>query len=250
LNELVRYETQGPVATIFLNRPEKLNAINWEMVQLLESSWRQAGEDDDVRCVVLTGEGRAFSVGDDVNQAWTGVQFAALMERFHDQPEEPESRLAYEFPKPVIAAINGYCLGGAMELALWADILIASESAVFATNFIEHGLTAGAVTYERLHQLVGASTASLMLLTGVKIDAAHAERIGLVSQVVAPDQLRTTAAALAERISSFSPTAIASLRAGLRLVMRGRLDDQREIIAHANSALAAIFGATTTSPTS
>jgi enoyl-CoA hydratase/carnithine racemase len=243
MSDVIRYEVEDQVATIVLNRPEKLNAVNWEMVTLLGEAWDNAANDDDVHCVVLTGEGRAFSVGDDINQAWTGEQMDQLMKRFRDTPEEPESRIPYEFAKPIIAAINGYCFGGAIELALWADIVIASDTAVFAANFVEHGLTAGPVTYSRLPRLVGPSSAALMLLTGAKIDAATAERMGLVSQVVAPDALRATAQAVARTIASFSPTAVASLKQGLRIAGAARLDDQAELVSHSNLAHAAIFGA-------
>ena len=242
MTDLVRYEKDGPVATVVLNRPDKLNAINWDMVNQLNAAWDRAAAEDDVNCVVLTGEGRAFSVGDDLNQAWTGDQFETLMQRFRERPGEPESIVPFEFAKPVIAAINGYCFAGALELALWADILIASETAVFAANFIEHGLTGGATTYFRLPRLMGPSSAALLLLTGQRIDAHEAARLGLVSLVVGSDRLLDTANELAHKIGGYSPRAVASIKAGLRLSIGGRLQDQGELIAHANGALAEVFG--------
>jgi E-phenylitaconyl-CoA hydratase len=128
-----------------------------------------------------------------------------------------------------------------MELALWADILIASETAVFAANFIEHGLTGGAVTYWRLPRLAGPSNAALLLLAAERIDAAAALAIGLVSRVVPPERLREEASQLAQKIASYSPRAAASIKAGLRLSVGGRQQDQRGVIEHANAALAEIF---------
>lgn len=237
----ILYEVAGGVATVTFNRPEKRNAIDWPMIQAWEQAWDEVSRDDAVRCVIVTGAGQAYCAGDDLKQAWSGERFDALMQRFAERPEEPEFMLQFDNTKPVIGAINGSCFGGAFELSLWFDILLASEQAVFAANFVEFGLCGGATTFWRLPRLIGQSNAARLLLAGERIDAQEALRIGLVSAVLPPDDLMPEARRIAERIASFDPAAVKRNRDGLRRGLGATLDHQRETIAYANTVLSELF---------
>jgi enoyl-CoA hydratase/carnithine racemase len=239
--DLVLYDVEAGVATITLNRPDKLNAINWDMVQDLDGAFDRAATDDDVKVVVITGNGKSFCVGDDVNQAWSGERFESLMKRFREQPEEAESNRQFDFPKPVVVAVNGYCFGGALELVLWADILIAADDAQFAAQFVKFGLSAGAVTFYRLLRLIGHSNASYMLLTGERIDALEAQRWGLVTKVVPRAELLAEAQRIASTIASFETEAVRNTREGIRISLRATREGQRDITVFSNELLVSLF---------
>jgi enoyl-CoA hydratase/carnithine racemase len=243
VSDLVLYEVEDAVATITLNRPDKLNAINWEMVEGLDEAFTSAADDDAVKAVVLAAAGeKAFSVGDDLQQAWSGDRFHELMKRFKEQPEEPEFPRQFEFPKPVVVAIHGYCFAGALELILWCDVLIASDDAQFATQFVQYGLTAGAVTFYRLPRLIGHSNASYMLLSGERVGATDALRMGLVTKVVPRAELLGEAKRIAGVIASHpSDDAIRGTREGLRVSLRATKDGQRDITIFSNRLLASLF---------
>jgi enoyl-CoA hydratase/carnithine racemase len=241
MDEPVRYEVDKRVATITLNRPEKLNAINPGMGEALRRAWKTAADDDDVRCVLLTGEGKAFCVGDDIYEAWSGERFEAIMKQFREEPEKHELAFQLDYPKPVVAAINGYCFGGALEIVLWADVLIASEQASFAANFVQFGLVGGATTFWRMPRLIGASSAALMLLAGERIEAEEAARMGLVSRVVPHGELLPSARRIAETIASHSPLAIRLSRDILRTSIGATAEGQRDVTVAANTALATVF---------
>ena len=242
MSDLVLYETDGAIATITLNRPDKLNAINWDMVQGLDDAFAAAASDDAVKVVILAANGKAFCVGDDLQQAWEGERFEALMKRFKEHPEEPEFTRQFDFPKPVIVAIQGYCFAGALELILWCDILLCSEDSQFATQFVQYGLTAGAVTFYRLPRLIGHVNASYMLLTGERVPASTAQQWGLVTKVVPRDSLLDEAGAIAAKIASHpSDAAIQNTREGLRRSLRATMDGQKDITIFSNQLLASLF---------
>jgi enoyl-CoA hydratase/carnithine racemase len=208
------YEQSGGVATITLNRPDKLNAMDWATYAEITDAFGRIESDDDVRVGIITGAGdRAFSAGADLKTMHTaGAQ---------PPPWRPWTADRWDFgattTKPMIAAINGYALAGGLELALVCDIRIASDNAQFGTPEVKWDLLHGYGAY-RLPQIVGLSNAMEMLLTGAFIDAAAALRIGLVSRVVAPDQLMPTAREIAATIVGNGPTAV---RMTKELVQRG-----------------------------
>jgi 2-(1,2-epoxy-1,2-dihydrophenyl)acetyl-CoA isomerase len=238
---VVTYEKSGSVATITLNRPDKLNAINWDVINRLDSAFESAASDDEVKAVVMTGAGKAFSVGDDLNQAWSGEQFESLMKRFREHPEEAESNRQFEFPKPVVIAVNGYCFGGALELVLWADILIAADDAEFATQFVKYGLTGGAVTFYRLPRLIGHTNASYMLLSGERVSAEDACGMGLVTKVVPRASLMDEAMRIASTIASYPEEAVRNTREAMRISLRATPEGQRDITVFSNQLLASLF---------
>ncbi len=197
----VVYKETPPIAWIRLNRPDKLNAINLDVVNGILRSLKEA-EKDEIKVVVITGEGRAFSAGADVSM----FKDLKPIEAFELSKKLNESfREIREFPKPVIAMINGFALGGGLELAMACDIRIASDKAQFGQPEITLGIMVGAGGSYRLPELVGIAKAKELLFTGDVIGAEDALRIGLVNRVVPHDKLeeetRSFAMKIAERPS-------------------------------------------------
>jgi enoyl-CoA hydratase/carnithine racemase len=218
------YSRQDHVARVTLNRPERRNALNPRAYAEIEAAFRAATADDDVRCVVVTGADPAFCSGEDVKEMMTGEARAPRTPARREPT--PAAMAVLECDKPVIAAVNGAAVGWGMELALFADIRIASEHAKFAELFIKRGLIADVGGLWRLPAIVGAAKAAELLFTGDTIDAREAARIGLVSEVVAHAELMPRALALAGRIAANPPLALRAMKEGLR---RATYGDPREI---------------------
>jgi enoyl-CoA hydratase len=198
-------ETSNRISILTINRPDKRNALNQatrdEMLQALDSLEKSA----ESRVLIVTGAGdKAFIAGADINE-FEGR--TALTQREAMKGLRIFSSIG-EFPKPVIAMINGFCLGGGLELALACDIRIACDTAKLGQPEINLGIIPGGGGTQRLTRLVGEGKAMEIILTGDAIDAVHAREIGLVNQVVAAADLRTTVLALAARIAEKSPIAL------------------------------------------
>ncbi|HTQ15521.1 MAG TPA: enoyl-CoA hydratase-related protein [Rhizomicrobium sp.] len=221
------YERRDHVATVTLNRPERRNALNPRAYAEIEAAFRAASADGDVRCVVVTGKDPAFCAGEDVKEMMTGEpgRSAERPAATRGKPT-PAAMAALDCAKPVIAAVNGAAVGWGMELALYADIRIASERAKFAELFIRRGLISDVGGLWRLPRIVGPAKAAELLFTGAQIDAAEALRIGLVSEVVAHEALMARATALAASIAANAPLALVAMKEGLR---RATFGDPREI---------------------
>jgi enoyl-CoA hydratase/carnithine racemase len=218
----VLYETRDGVALITLNRPHRRNALNRRAYDEVEAAFRFATQDADARCVVVTGADPAFCSGEDVKEMMTGETPAQPRPaRTTPYPPTPAAMAAIDCDKPVIAAVNGSAVGWGMELALYADIRIASERAVFAELFIKRGLICDVGGLWKLPALVGPAKAAELLYTGDPIDAAEAARIGLVSAVVAHEALMPRALALAGRIAANPPLALKAMKEGLRRTTPG-----------------------------
>jgi E-phenylitaconyl-CoA hydratase len=210
----IEFTRADGVATITLNRPEKLNAMDWDTYREITEAFRAIERDPGVRVGVITGAGdRAFSAGADL-KTMHGADDAPPAWR----PWRPDR---WDFgattTKPMIAAVNGYALAGGLELALICDIRIASETSQFGTPEVKWDLLHGYGAY-RLPQIIGLSNAMDLLLTGTFIDAQRALAIGLVSRVVPGEQLMPTAYGIAQTIASNGPTAV---RMTKELVQRG-----------------------------
>lgn len=216
--ELIAADVVGQVATIRLNRPEKLNAVTQEMSDALVALVTRINDDADVRAVVYTGTGRAFSAGSDI---LTLDQYATPWE-FRNRRDYCDALRALR--KPVIAAVNGYAMGGGLEAALTCDIRIAANTASFAAPEIKLGWIGGGGMSALLANSIGASNAALMLMTGDPIDAARALSWGLVSEVVEPDALLPRAQELAATIASRPPIAAETAKANLRAAYNLPLD--------------------------
>lgn len=237
---VLRYEVNDHVATITLDRPEVMNALNRELYTRLEEAFRQAHRDADVRAVVLTGAGKAFCSGDDVRQIMLAEAPAEAEPRARDpKPRPTPAALAVlECDKPVIAAVNGAAVGWGMDLTLFCDIRVASEKARFGELFVKRGLVSDIGGLWRLPQIVGPSKAAELLFTGDIIDAQEAARIRLVSRAVPHDDLMPAAMALAAKIAANPPIAIRYLKQGLRLSAYG---DVGELGAYVGHSLAYLF---------
>jgi enoyl-CoA hydratase len=194
------------IATITLNRPDKLNALNHITIAELGAAIAEARTDPTVGGIILTGAGRAFAAGADISEirGLTAIEAQATSER-----GQLVFRSIETSPKPVIAAVNGFALGGGCELAMACHVRIAGEAAKFAQPEVKLGLAAGYGGTQRLPRLVGAGRAMHLLLTGETIDAAEAFRIGLVTRVVPNDELQSTARALMTQILANGPLALA-----------------------------------------
>ncbi|MCL4239990.1 MAG: enoyl-CoA hydratase/isomerase family protein [Dehalococcoidia bacterium] len=238
--QFITSELDHHVATITLNRPEVMNALNREMYAELEQAFRDAHRDPEVRCVVLTGAGRAFCSGDDVKQIMLGEQRDEIVTRLRDVRPRPTPAAAavLECDKPVIAAVNGPAVGWGMDLTLFCDIRIASENAKFGELFIKRGLVADIGGLWRLPRVVGPSKAAELLFTGDVIDAREAERIGLVSRVVAPDDLLAAAMEVARTIAANPPIAMRYMKEGLRKSAHASMQEMGEYV---GNSLAYLF---------
>ena len=218
---VTKYVCQNRVATITLNRPERRNALSYRAYDELEAAFRQASGDLDVRCVIVTGADPAFCSGDDVREIMSGPNAAIRSERTAAARPTPAAMAALECECPVIAAVNGPAIGWGMELALFADIRIASERAKFAEMFVKRGLVSDVGGFYRLPSIVGPSKAAELLFTGDLIDAGEALRIGLVSELVPHELLLPRATELALRIAANPPLAVRAIKDGLRRASHG-----------------------------
>jgi enoyl-CoA hydratase len=204
--QLVLKARRGPAAWLTLNRPDKLNALSYELVRQLRAEIRRAADDDEVRVVVVTGAGRAFSAGFDLaEEAESRIEGAEQWRRILADDVEVTLEL-WSLPKPTIAAVRGWCLAGGCELALACDLIVAAEDAHFGEPEIRYG--SGPVTL-LLPFLLGQKKTNELLFTGDAIDAAEAERIGLVNRVVAASELED---AVDELVGKIAPTPLPVLR--------------------------------------
>lgn len=238
--DFLNYDLAQNVATITLNRPEVMNALTRELYAELEAAVRNAHADPEVRCVIITGAGRAFCSGDDVRQIMLGEQRDETVTRLRDVRPRPTPAAAaiLQCDKPVIAAVNGAAVGWGMDLALFADIRIASESAKFGELFIKRGLVSDLGGLWRLPRVVGPSKAAELLFTGDIITAAEALEIGLVSRVTAPAELLPAAHEMAAKIAANPPIAMRYMKEGLRKSVHASMD---EMGAYIGSSLAYLF---------
>jgi enoyl-CoA hydratase/carnithine racemase len=237
---VLQYTVEDHIATVMLDRPEVKNALNRELYARLESVFRDAHRDPDVRCVIVTGAGSGFCSGDDVREIMLApnAETPATRQREPKPRPTPAAMAILECDKPVIAAVNGAAVGWGMDLTLFCDIRVASDRARFGELFIRRGLVSDIGGLWRLPQIVGPSKAAELLFTGDIIDAAEAERIGLVSRVVPHDDLMPTARELASKIAANPPIAMRYMKQGLRMSVHG---DPDEIGAYVMSSLAYLF---------
>jgi len=218
----VLLEREGRVAILTINRPHKLNALNQEVRDLTLQYLEEIEHDDGVGAVVITGAGdKAFIAGADIGEFEGRSPF--------DQREAMRFPRVFDvmanFPKPVIAMINGFCLGGGCELSMSCDLRIASDRARIGQPEINLGLIPGGGGTQRLPRLVGLGQAMKIILTGDMIGAAEALRIGLVDEVVPHDQLREKTLELAAKIASKSPLTIRVAKEAMRASERMSVED-------------------------
>jgi enoyl-CoA hydratase len=230
--ENVLIEKRGRIAIVTVNRPDKLNALNIATRNDILAAFEQLERDDEVRVVVITGAGeKAFIAGADINEfaGMTAIKQRTLMKgrRAFDSVED--------FPKPVIAMINGFALGGGCELALSCDIRIASSKAKLGQPEIKLGIIPGGGGTQRLTRLIGEGKAMELILTGDMISAEEARQLGLVNHVFAPEELESKTMELANKIADMSPVALAMAKAAVknaaRLDLRAGLEAEVDLFA-------------------
>jgi enoyl-CoA hydratase len=197
--ENIIVEIRGKVGLVTLNRPQALNALNETLIAELNDALAGFESNPDVGCTVITGSEKAFAAGADVKEMAEKTYVESYLGKFLDG----WTRIS-ETRKPVIAAVSGFCLGGGLELAMMCDIIIASETARFALPEITLGIMPGAGGTQRLPRFIGKAKAMDLILTGRMMDAAEAERCGLIARVVAPEKLLDEALAAAARIAGYS----------------------------------------------
>ena len=194
------------IATITVNRPDKLNALNDATVAELGAAFEEARLREDVGGIIITGAGRAFVAGADIAEL---ASQSPVLAKARARAGQQVFRQIEMSPKPVIAAVNGFALGGGCELAMSCHIRVASDAAKFGQPEVKLGLTPGYGGTQRLPRLVGKGRALELLLVGEMIDAAEAHRIGLVNRVVAADALLDTARTIMQQILANGPLAVA-----------------------------------------
>jgi enoyl-CoA hydratase/carnithine racemase len=204
----VEYETEGHIAVVRLNRPDRLNALNRQLQDELGEAFAAAEAAPEVRVLILTGAGRAFSVGADIEELETTAEGAARQLQASLACLSSPERLR----KPVIAAVNGYALGGGFELALACDIVVASDRAVFSVPEPTLGVVPG-FAMQRLPRLVGVMRAREILLTARRLSAQEAREYGLVSRVAPHDDLMEQARSVAMGMTELAPLALELLKA-------------------------------------
>jgi enoyl-CoA hydratase len=196
-------ETKGRVGLVRLNRPQALNALNQALIDELNIALTQFEKDKDIGAVVLTGSEKAFAAGADIKEMRAKTYLDAYLQDFITSWEGVS-----RFRKPIVAAVAGFALGGGCELAMMCDFILAADNAKFGQPEIKLGVIPGAGGTQRLTRFVGKSKAMEMCLTGRMMDAAEAERAGLVSRVLPADQLLDEALKVAAAIAALSLPAV------------------------------------------
>ncbi len=222
----------GGIATVLLNRPESLNALSSQVLDELDSAVSRIEESHEIAGVLVTGAGRAFVAGADIEEI-AGLDPAQGL-NFCERGQAVFSRLE-RLPKPVVAAVNGFALGGGCELAMACHIRVASKHARFGQPEVKLGVLPGFGGTQRLPRLVGRGVATQLILSGEMIDADRALRIGLVNEVVEPDALLERARSVLEQCLANGPRALAAsliaIRDGLDLPLEEALKVEASLFA-------------------
>ncbi|MEO1292536.1 MAG: enoyl-CoA hydratase [Pseudomonadota bacterium] len=206
--ETIKVDVEEHVGTIRLDRPEAMNALNSQMLDEIAKALGQFASNDKVRVVIITGSEKAFAAGADIKE----MAEKGFVEMFAEDFFAPQSEAILRFRKPIIAAVSGYALGGGCELAMMCDFILCSDTAKFGQPEINLGVVAGIGGTQRLTRFVGKSKSMEMHLTGRMMDAAEAERSGLVSRVVPVKDLMAEATKAAQKIAEKSPLAAMAVK--------------------------------------
>lgn len=220
---VVLIDKQEGIATVTLNRPDKLNALNRELRLAFCHAMQALRADPEVRAVIITGAGRAFCVGLDLRELGTGKS------GIRDEGNATFVTVIEDMEVPVIAAVNGFAITGGFELALACDMMIAAEEAQFADTHARVGVMPGGGMSARLPRAVGIRKAKELSLTGNYLPAREAERMGLVNRVVAKEQLLTAARELAQQIAGANQKIVLQMKRLYDLTTRATLEDALRI---------------------
>lgn len=213
MSDIVEIDRDGAVAIIWMNRPQVLNAINGEMMEGISAALDLARADESVRVVVLAGRGRAFSAGYDIGAVTEGDLPSVAEARAYYRGTWDFAQRLWEYPKPLIAAVHGHCLGGACEVAMLCDLTFAGEGATFGEPEIRFSAAPPTLI---MPWLIPMKVAKELLLSGATISAARAAEIGLINHVVADDAVMASALRAARVLSAVSPLAVTLTKESLR----------------------------------
>ncbi|MGY1503439.1 enoyl-CoA hydratase/isomerase family protein [Streptomyces sp. QTS52] len=236
MSTVLRVELRDRIAVLTLDRPGQLNAVGSETVDRLTWALNEIRDNDDVRALVVTGAGRAFSAGADLGEIesfTTPGQFRAFVGRLTQA-----YALLEDFPKPSVAAVHGFAFGGGLELALACDLRVAERGARLGLPEMRLGVLPGAGGTQRLPRLLPPAIAKQMILTGEPIDAERAHALGLVNELAAPGEALLVAEALAAALAAGAPRALA---AGKRLIDYGLGMDLEAAIAYERETVSVLF---------
>jgi 2-(1,2-epoxy-1,2-dihydrophenyl)acetyl-CoA isomerase len=224
---MLQSHTQNGVLTLTFDRPEVFNSFNRELAMALQAALAAAGEDADVRCVVLTGNGKAFCAGQDLAEATdeNGPDLRTIVRDHYN----PIIRQIRELPKPVIAAVNGVAAGAGANIALACDIVVAHEKASFIQAFSKIGLIPDSGGTWTLPRLIGFQRASALMMTGDKVPAAQALQMGMVYQVFSEETYAGEVMALAERMAQMPTAGLALTKQALNAAATETLSTQLDI---------------------
>ena len=226
-NETVLYHRESHVGVITLNRPHRLNAINLNLLKGFMTHLAGARQDHAARVIILTGNGKSFCAGEDLKETASGKSMSQWLEEA-DRLQEVQ-RMTMRLGKPIIAAISGYALGGGCEFAMGCDIRIASDTAVLGFPETTVGMTVTNAGTKILTHLVGLGKAKELVFTGDFIDAAEAEKIGLVNKVVPEKALMSAAMTMAQKIAGRSPLAVSLSRTAIDMGMESSFEQTMEL---------------------
>lgn len=219
--ETVKYEVAKGVAWISLNRPDKLNAFSEQLNKEVQQSIKQASRDKEVRCLVITGEGRAFCSGQDLQGVNEDMDHGEVLRRFYN----PMVLELHKCKKPVIAAVNGVAAGAGMSLALACDFRLLSDKASFLEAFIHVGLVPDAGNLYFLPKLIGHAKAMELAVLGEKVNAQEAKELGLATKVIPMEKWQDEITAFAERLAGMPTAAIAIIKKNLKASWESTLEE-------------------------
>lgn len=226
MNDVLTTRTEGGVALLTLNRPDKLNALNNEMLEAIVGALDRIERDGALRAVVMTGAGRAFSAGADIAAFHRHVEAGPAEAVAHFmRPGHRMTRRVELFPKPVIAAVNGIAFGGGCELVESTHIALAADTAMFSKAEINIGIIPTFGGTQRLPRNIGRKAATELILTGRRFDAAEAARLGLVNRIVPAETLLDSALALAAELATKPPLTLAAALTSIHRGMDASIDD-------------------------
>ena len=233
---MLRVELRDRIAVLTLERPERLNAIGSETVEQLTRALNELRDNDDVRALVVTGAGRAFSAGADIGE----IESFTAPRQFHSFVQQLTDAYALleDFPKPSVAAVHGFAFGGGLELALACDLRVAERGARLGLPEMKLGVLPGAGGTQRLPRLIPPAIAKQMILTGEPIDAERAHALGLVNELAEPGEVLSVAEALAAALTAGAPLALA---AGKRLIDYGLGMDLEAAISYERETVSVLF---------
>ncbi len=222
--ETIKFDVNDQVAWLMLNRPDKLNAFTEQMNKEITEALKNAARDPEIRCIVITGEGRAFCAGEDLGGIGEETNHGEILRKRYN----PMVKQLAEIEKPVIAAVNGVAAGAGMSLALACDFRLASEKASFVEAFIHIGLIPDSGNLYYLPRLVGQAKALELAILGEKISAEEAKNIGLVTKVITEEDWQTEVTAFAKKLAQMPTKAIGLIKRYLNEGWKLTLDEMLE----------------------